>query len=152
MEIIIFCICFVVYHATLGDFVSVKSKMIDKTMEAIPHLLYYTATNQNMKIRYHKIIMILQIHSNGLYISSPKSVRYVGGDFFHLEKNLDSANYKHNGPIHIIAIFPKNFMYSAAEAEILATHVNAQEAVPLKCLSSSRSTRNPQTQYKFTTA
>ena len=47
-----------------GDLASTQEKVTEKTMEAISHLLNYTATHPNEKIRYHKRIMMLHIHSD----------------------------------------------------------------------------------------
>ena len=49
-----------------------------------------------------------------------------------MEKTLDPANCKHNGPIHIIKKILKNIMGSATNSEIRATYVNYQEAVHIQ--------------------
>ena len=67
---------------TLGDLVSEKSKIAEKQKEAIPHLLNCAATHPNAKIQYQKSGMILCLHSDGWYISTPKACSHVGGNFF----------------------------------------------------------------------
>ena len=111
----------------LGDLASAKSKITEKKTEAITHLLNYAATHPKKYICYHKNIMILHIHINVLYLSALKKHIHAGGHLFFSDNTLKTANYKHNGPIHIIAKILKNVIGSAAEAEIGPTYVNTLE-------------------------
>ena len=78
--------------------------------------------------------MILQIHSDGLYLFIPKARSRIGETLFISGKKLNHANWKWNGSIDVIAKILKNFMGSVAEAKIEAIYINAQDAVPSKHL------------------
>ena len=75
--------------------------------------------------------MILQIDSDAAFQVNPQARSRAGGYLF-----LGSRDYTlFNAPILVIAKVIKNVMGSAAEAEVAALHLNAQEAVPLRaCL------------------
>ena len=96
-------------------------------MEAITHLLNYTATNQNTKKWYKKIEIILHIHRDGSYLSTPESFSRIEGHFFLSENTPNPTKCKCNGPKHIIVKILKNIMGSASEEEIGGgcTHPNS---------------------------
>ena len=102
-----------------------------QTTEEITHLINYTSTQPNTNIWYHKRRIILQTHSNGLYISIPKVCSRTEGNFFLSDKTLDPENYKHNGAIHVIAKILKNVMVYVAETETGAAYVSSKEALPI---------------------
>ena len=67
---------------TLRELVSEQEKSKETTMWTVTYLLNYMATNPDAKIRFHKIIMVLHIHRNVLYLSAPKDQSRVGGYFY----------------------------------------------------------------------
>ena len=97
--------------------VSEQPKGTEK-MESIIHLLNYSETHPNTKIRHPNSIIIPQIHRNGLYLSASKSCIHVGGNFYQSDKTLDPTNRKLNGAIHVIERILKNVMGSAYEEKL----------------------------------
>ncbi len=73
--------------------------------------------------------MILAVHSNAGYLNKSKSPSRAGGHFF-LSSNI--ANPPNNGAILNIAQIIDAVMSSAAEAELGALFINAQEAVHIR--------------------
>ena len=58
---------------TLSDLVSEQVKSKEMTMLTVTHLLNCMTTNLAAEIRFYKSIMVLHIHIDGSYLSSPKS-------------------------------------------------------------------------------
>jgi hypothetical protein len=71
--------------------------------------------------------MILNVHSDASYLSAPMSHSQAGGYFFpgSLPPNKDPI--KLNGAIHVTCTILKFVAASAAEAELGALFLNAQE-------------------------
>lgn len=116
----------------LGDLASAQTKGTTATLEAITQLLNYAATHPNATVRYHSSDMVLHIHSDASYLSAPKARSRAGGQYFLSSNTSDPANCRPNGPIHVLSKILRNVMGSAAEAEIGATYVNGQEAMPIR--------------------
>ena len=75
--------------------------------------------------------MILQGDSDAAYLVAPEARSRAGG--FHYTGNEDGQLT--NGPITLLAKIIKHVMKSAAEAEVIALFMNAEELVPLRhCL------------------
>ena len=101
------------------------------TLQAVKHFLDYAATNPNAKIKYRASNMILQGDSDAAYLVAPEARSRAGG--FHFTGNEDGQLT--NGPITVLAKIIKHVMKSAAEAEVIALYMNAEELVPLRhCL------------------
>ena len=76
--------------------------------------------------------MILQVHSKGSYLSTPK-LRSKSGDFFFLSGNPIHPNQAIlNGAIHVACKILNNVMSSAAEVEIASAHINCHDAIPIR--------------------
>ena len=116
----------------LGDLSMEQTKSTQKTLEAVTHLLNYVATHPNATVRFYRSKMILHVHSDGSYLSLPKAKSRAGGYFFLSSNSSDHATCPHNGPIYCLSKILKNVMGSAAEVEIGATYVCAQEALPIR--------------------
>jgi hypothetical protein len=71
--------------------------------------------------------MILNIHSDALYLSEREAKSRAGG-FVYLGSNIDSKHKVTNDAILIISKILKHVMSSAAEAEIGSVFLNAKEA------------------------
>ena len=83
--------------------------------------------------------MILYIHSDASYLSAPRAPSRIGGHYFLSDRSPDPTlpprNYPRlNGLIHTVSKIMSNVMGSAAEAEIGATYINGQVAVPIHTL------------------
>jgi len=103
----------------------------ETTHEATLHFLNYAATHPDAKVIYRASDMILHIDSDAAYLVSPGARSRAGGYQYLSNKE----NTVHNGPVFVLAKIIKNVMSSAAEAEIGALFMNAQEAIPIRqCL------------------
>jgi hypothetical protein len=72
--------------------------------------------------------MILNVHSDALYLSAPKARNCAGGYFFLGSIPQDGNPIKLNGAIHITCTILKLVAASAAKAKLGALFLNAQEA------------------------
>jgi hypothetical protein len=81
--------------------------------------------------------MILNVHSNALYLSTLHA-RTRAGDYFFLGRiPVDGDPIKLNGAIHITSTILRLVAASAAEAKLGALFLNAQEAKVL-CLTMNK--------------
>jgi hypothetical protein len=100
-------------------------------------LLNYADSNPHATIRYSASDMVLHIHSDASYLSEPKARSRAGGHYFLSDLSTDptvppTSTPVLNGPIYTLSKIMRNVMGSAAEAEIGATYINGQEAVPIR--------------------
>ena len=72
--------------------------------------------------------MILNVHSDASYLSAPKARSHASGYFFLDSLPSDGDPIKLNGAIHVTCTILKLVAASAAEAELGALFLNAQEA------------------------
>jgi hypothetical protein len=72
--------------------------------------------------------MILNVHSDVSYLSAPKARSRAGGYFFLGSLPRDGDPIKLNGAIHVTCAILKLVAAFAAEAELGALFLNAQEA------------------------
>ena len=122
----------------LGDLASVQTKATEETMDNLVWLLNYVASNPNAEVTYTASDMYLHVHSDASYLSVPKARSRAGAHFF-LSKDpskvKDYTLLPLNGPIHVVSKILKFVMASAAEAEIGAGFIAAQESIPIRqCL------------------
>ena len=102
------------------------------SLDAMNYFLNYAACHPNAKIIYRASDMILQADSDAAYLVCPEAKSRAGGYHF----LGDTRNRTFNGPILVHAKVIKNVMASAAEAEVAALFMNAQDMVPLRlCLN-----------------
>jgi hypothetical protein len=85
-------------------------------------------THPDAIIWYRASDMILNVHSDTLYLSTPKACSRNGGYFFLGSIPQDGDPIKLSGAIHITCAILKFVAASAAEAELGALFLNAQEA------------------------
>ena len=117
-------------HA-LNELARTVSKGTSDTMEAAIHLLNYIATHNRPRICYKASDMILQIDSDASFQVCEQARSRAGG--YHFLGSHDNTTF--NAPIEVLAKVIKPVMGSAAEAEVAALHMNAQEAIPMRhCL------------------
>lgn len=114
----------------LNDIAAAQANGTQHTLDACTKLLNYAATHPDAAITYHKSKMILHTHSDASYLSAPKARSRAGGYHYLGNGNIDNPTI--NGPIHVVATIMKNVLSSAAEAEVGAAFVNAQDACPIR--------------------
>ena len=93
----------------------------------------YVASNPDATVTYTASDMCLHVHSDASYLSAPKARSRTGGHFFlstHPNNTVADVQML-NGPIHVISKIIKFVTSSAAEAEIGASFIAAQESLPI---------------------
>jgi hypothetical protein len=104
---------------------------IQSTHDATNYFLNYAACNPNAEVIYRASDMILNVDSDAAYLVHTKARSRAGGYLF----LGNAARTQFNGPILVLAKIIKNVMASAAEAEVGALYMNAQEALSIRqCL------------------
>jgi hypothetical protein len=88
------------------------------TMKRVNQFLDYMWMHPDAIIRYRASDMILNVHSDALYLSAPKARSRAGGYFFLGSIPQDGNPIKLNGAIHITCTILKLVAASAAEAEL----------------------------------
>ena len=112
----------------LSDIATQQNKPTENTKKRVDQFLDYMATHPMAKIRYKASDMVLNIHSDASYLSAPRARSRAGGYFFLGSVPRDGDPIKLNGAIHITCTILKLVAASAAEAELGALFLNAQEA------------------------
>ena len=112
----------------LSEISSQQSALTENTTKRVNQFLDYTWTHPDAIIRYRASDMILNVHSDASYLSAPKARSRAGGYFFLGSLPRDGDPIKLNGAIHVTCTILKLVAASAAEAELGALFLNAQEA------------------------
>ena len=112
----------------LNEIASQQLKPSQRTMHRVAQLLDYMATNPDAVIRFRASDLILNLHSDASYLSAARGRSRAGRYFFlgSLPKNGNPIFL--NGNIAITCAIIKIVAASAAEAELAALFINAQEA------------------------
>ena len=100
----------------------------ERTIARVEQFLDYMATNPNAVIRYRASDMILNVHSDASFQTASKARSRAGGYFFLGSLPKDNQPIKLNGAIYVLCTVLKLVAASAAEAELGALFLNAQEA------------------------
>jgi hypothetical protein len=106
----------------------------ENTMECVNQFLDYMWTHLDAIIWYRASDMILNVHYDTSFLSAPKACSRAGGYFFLGSIPQDGYPIKLNGAIHITCTILKLVAASAAEAELGALFLNAQEAKVLQLI------------------
>ena len=114
----------------LGDIASVQTAGTEQTMAAATKMLNYAASHPDASILYTRSDMILHVHSDASYLSAPKARSRAAGYHYLSNGSTDAAPL--NAPVHVLVKIMKNVLSSAAEAEVGAAFLNAQESCPLR--------------------
>jgi hypothetical protein len=118
----------------LSEIASQQAAPTEKTMEHVNQFLDYMWTHPDAIIWYCASDMILNVHSDALYLSTSKACSRAGGYFFLGSIPQDGDLIKLNGAIHITCAILKLAAASAAEAELGALFLNVQEAKVLQLI------------------
>ena len=130
-------------HA-LNDISLNTTKGTEATLAATVHLLNYAHSYPQAETIYRSSDMVLRVDSDAAYLVAPEARSRAGG--YHYLSNTKGTLF--NGPIMVVAKVIKNVMASAAEAEIGALFMNAQEAVTIRNCLEAMGHKQPATPIK----
>jgi hypothetical protein len=111
---------------TLGSLATQQANPMQNTKSLVYQLLNYATTHPDAIITYQASNMVLAGHSNASYLVETNARSRAGWHFF---MSNNEANPSNNGVILTILQIIKDFMSSAAEAEIGALYINCKEAI-----------------------
>ena len=100
----------------------------ENTRKRVKQFLDYMHTHPDAKIRYKASDMVLNIHSDASYLTAARSRSRAGGYYFLGRIPKDNEPIFLNGAVGILCQILKLVAASAAEAELGALFLNAQEA------------------------
>jgi hypothetical protein len=106
-----------------------QTKAMEKTMGHCIQLLNYLASNSEVKVRYHALDMIMNIHSDASYFSKTKARSRACGHFFMGWMPKNGEPIKLNGALYVNTTILKFVVASAAEAEVGALFHNCQDGI-----------------------
>jgi hypothetical protein len=106
-----------------------QTKAIKRTMERCTQLLDYLAHNTDTTVRFHASDMILNIHSNALYLSEAKARSRACENFFIGWMPLNGDPIQITGAFHYSTTIIQFVVASAAEAELDALYHNCQMGI-----------------------
>ncbi len=106
-----------------------QTKAMEKTMGRCIQLLDYLASNSEAKVRYHALDMIMNIHSNGSYLSETKARSRACGQYFMGWMPKNGEPIKLNGAFYVNTTILRFVVASAAEAELEALFHNCQDGI-----------------------
>jgi hypothetical protein len=116
----------------LSNIATEQAAPTENTKKQVKKFLDYMWTHPDAKIDYRASNMILNIHSNALYFSAPHARSRASSYYFLGSLPIDGNPI--NSTIHVTCTILKLVAVSAAEAELGALLLNAQEAKVL-CLT-----------------
>ena len=97
-----------------------QTKATETTMDQCIQLLDYLASNLEAKTRFYASDMVMNIHSDALYLSKSKARSRTCGHFFMGSTPINGEPIKLNGAFYLITAIMRLFVASAAEAELEA--------------------------------
>jgi len=103
-----------------------QTKATEKTMKRCIHLLDYLASNAHAKVRFHVLDMIMNIHSDTLYLSESKEQSRACRHFFMGWIPKDGKPIRLNGAFYTNTLMMRFVVASAAEAEMGALFHNCR--------------------------
>jgi hypothetical protein len=112
----------------LSAIASQQAAPTEDTRNCVNQFLDYMATHPDAKICYPASHMILNVHSDALYLSAYNMHSRAGGYFFLGSTSRDGSLIQINGAIHVTCTILKLVAASVAKAELGALFLNAQEA------------------------
>ncbi len=113
---------------TISALSAQQAKPMQSTMKRVKQFLDYATTQEPAVTTYRASDMVLAIHSDAGYLNVEDARSRAGGYHF-LSENVD--NLSNNGAIYNKASIIKLVMSSAAEAEIVGSHINARKGVEI---------------------
>ena len=99
-----------------------------RTMRRVRQLLDYMHTHQDAVIRFYASDMVLNVHSDASHLTATRGRSRAGGYFFLGSVPTNNRPIRLNGNVAVTCAILKLVAASAAEAELGALFLNAQEA------------------------
>ncbi len=99
-----------------------QTKAMERTLAMCTQLLDYLAGHADAKVQYHQTDMIMNIHSDVLYLSKEKAHSITRGQFFLGWVPKDGNPIWLNGVFHVSTMILQFVVASAAEAELGALY------------------------------
>jgi hypothetical protein len=112
----------------LSMIASKQAKGTQQTMAKTKRLLNYLATHPNVTVRFHASNMILNIHSDALYLSEANVHSRACGHFFMGWRADPTKPIKLNGIFFTLCAILRFIVASAVEAELGALFLNCKQA------------------------
>ena len=100
----------------------------ERTMKRVRQFLDYMHAHQDAVIHFYASDMILNVHSDASYLTATRGRSRAGGYFFLGSIPTNNRPIKLNGNVAVTCATLKLVAASAAEAELGALLLNAQEA------------------------
>ncbi len=122
-----------------------QTKATERTMEQCTQLLDCLAHNADAKVRFHASDMILNIHSDTLYLSEAKAWSRACRHFFMGWMPKNGEPIQLNGAFHISTTIMRFVVASAAEAELGALYHNCQTGIIFRLTLEEMGHLQPQT-------
>ena len=116
-----------ILHA-LSAIAAEQAKPTARTLKRVRQFLDYMHTHPNAVIRFRSSDMVLNVHSDASYLTASRARSRAGGYFFLGSIPKNGKPIKLNGNVAITCAILKLVAASAAEAELGAIFLNAQEA------------------------
>ena len=111
----------------LSGTASKQAAATKSTERRAEQMLDYLATHPDEIVRYNALDVILNIHSDALYLSEPQARSRVAGYYFLGSKPKNNEPIRLNGSIFTFCGILKCVMASAVEAELAALFLNCKE-------------------------
>jgi hypothetical protein len=128
----------ILYHAraiditvlmALSSIAIEQTKGTTNTMEKAKQLLDYLARNPNATIQFCASDMIMNVHSNALYLFKANTRSHACGHFFMGWSAKDGNPIKLNGAFFTLCAILRFFVPSTAEAKLGALFLNCKEGM-----------------------
>jgi hypothetical protein len=113
----------------LSTIVSEQMKGNINTMEKVYQVLNYLAMHPDAKIQFRASDMVLNIHSDALYLTEPNGCSRTCGHFFMGSLPEAGKPIRLNGAFHTLCAILRFVVASAAEAELRVLFLNCQEGM-----------------------
>lgn len=118
----------------LSSIASQQTTATRNTEYKFRQILNYLATQPDTTIHFQDSSMILNIHSNALYLSKPQARSRLAGYYFLGSESVDNRPIPINGNIFFLSSILKFLVSLAAEAELRSLFLNAKEGDILRLI------------------
>ena len=113
----------------LSTIANKQTKGTECTMEKALQVLDYLATHPDATVCFRATDMVMNIHSDALYLLEPNSCSRACGNFFLEWLPVNGQPIRLNGAFHTLCSILCFVVASAAEAKLGALFLNCQEGM-----------------------